>query len=369
MRAKQGFKDKISQFDLATLKFMAVVLCLVIFGLGIWSGISFYLLFTRDSNFNHTIFIQVVFAVLIDIFIIKFFSFFFKNYVAGKLENAKVDYDSQLLKERDKYRAQLAEVKDEYEKKIEIFQNVYHHNFLIEKSYYSAYIVTLPERRLDEYRSEESRFIANVPPIDMEIPEDFNEGRIHLLLQHMISAISTDEREKCFDLEARSQALKGLAKGFSGPPDDRPFNHLVGQACNHALGLGNETRELRWALPFYQDIEIYLRAWLVCSIGSGIPIPVEPFVQHSLGEEGTGHYYGKNNYIEAIEYFRRVVLSEPRMSAFLSTEDARQIISIYLKQLIALLKVGNSFDSIRFGKYHKVLDYFGSYFEFSSEER
>jgi hypothetical protein len=127
--------------------------------------------------------------------------------------------------------------------------------------------------------------------------------------------------------ETIKEVLEGLDKGFSKDEDGTiPFYQLAKHACNHALKLDHGKFE-QWAKPFYDDIILYLNAWLVCSVKYGFAIPIRPFVlplkklgeevaklddgrptSRYLGEEAIGHYFEEDSYIEAIQYIQNEML-------------------------------------------------------------
>lgn len=154
--------------------------------------------------------------------------------------------------------------------------------------------------------------------------------------------------------ETVEEVLNGLEKGFFESKNGAiPFWVLAKEACNYALNLKNIGKYEQWAEPFYEDVRLYLGAWLYTSIRYGFAIPIHPFVlplresdeeataetdYRSLGKEARDHYHGVDSYIKAIEYIRENALSDQAILPFFPKPESRHMVHDYLGKLVQLLK-------------------------------
>jgi hypothetical protein len=140
--------------------------------------------------------------------------------------------------------------------------------------------------------------------------------------------------------ETSEQVLEGLKLGFfEDEHRSAPFYKLAKEACNHALKLELKTSEA-WAEPFYDDIILYLDAWLRCSVRHGFAIPIRPFVLplNALGKEAIGRYFEEESYIRAIKYIQENVLKDISILPFFRTQKSRDMVKDYLEKLVQLLE-------------------------------
>lgn len=209
-----------------------------------------------------------------------------------------------------------------------------------------------------EYRySAEMDFLSVYYQKNGDVPDSSYEDFCHQIRGFCDSRGGIREKTKIYleqhHRETIEEVLEGLKKGFREDENGvAPFYKLAKEACNHALKLKDLGKTEEWARPFYDDIRLYLYAWLWCSIRHGFAIPIRPFVLHldegenlhresterCLGKEARGHYFAEDSYIEAIEYIQNPILEHVAIIPFFGTQEARNMVKGYLEKLVQLLK-------------------------------
>jgi len=319
----------IKNLSFKDFQFMAAVLCIIMFLCGLLLGyVSFH---SSDSN---TKMFEILFSTFIGSLILKLFTFFTNSYVRENIKNEKEKCDEELHKKSQEYENALLNMKGEYEKKRLKMQ-----------------------REIDNgiYRQAQELEFLSILFQDSIIPQDSLNYKVfctHIRELHQSSELSQELKRYIQKLKGREEALEGLSKGFKEDENgEAPFYLLVGEACNHALNIQEDEiqKYLELVEPFYLDIFAYLNAWLVCSIKHEVPIPIEPFVQKSLGKDLNDRYDGIETYIKAIKYIKEVALKDKAIELFFDTPASRSIVDNYLEKLIDLLKSGTTSSPINHG--------------------
>ena len=294
------------------------VVCCAIFGLGwVFGSANFDSSSSKDSAYNSQAErVKIVFPLLLGIGIPSGFLFLVDRRITG-------------IKEQSEH--ELSQKKHELERAIPS-----EYRYPIEMDFLSVY-----------YQKNE-----DVPDISYE---DFCPK----IRGFCDSRGGIKEKTKNYIKQHHSEAIREILAGLDiGFSEDEtgciPFYVLAREACNHALKLDLGTT-VEWAELFYEDITLYLNAWLRCSVRYGIAIPIRPFIiplkklgeevkldgrstERYLGEEAIGHYFEEDSYIQAIEYIRDTVLKDQAILPYFRTKESRDIVKEYLGKLVDLLK-------------------------------
>lgn len=314
---------RISNIRLETFQFMAFVLCLTIFLLGLWIGSANLDTGSSSDAQNYINKFQLFIPVIIEFGLIGFFIFFINSYVKGNIDNVKIEYADTILKLKKEFDEEIISLEKDYEfRKVSLTREL--NSFYRENQDLEFLCILLQE-------------LGNFPD-----RFDYRVFCNRVVQLHNTSSLEKELKAYIKQLQGREEVLEGLKKGFTKDENGRvPFSQLVGEACNHALKIRTQEAQ-EWAYPFYLDMRTYLKAWLTCSIKHGVPIPVEPFFQESLGEEGKAQYHGRETYKEAVEYIKNVALKDRNIQQFFSTSNSRNIVDKYLENLINLLDSDNT---------------------------
>ena len=94
-------KDRIPNLKPEGFKLIAVLLCLTIFGVGLWIG-SINLAPSSSDNLNnieqnYAAKFQIFAPVIIEFGLIRFFVFFIDSYVKGSIDKVKEDYENRVV--------------------------------------------------------------------------------------------------------------------------------------------------------------------------------------------------------------------------------------------------------------------------------
>jgi len=308
---------RIPRISLQGLKVLEVSLCLAIFFSGLYLGTT-----DLDPNSfgNASIAekIKIVYPIAFPLLIGGLFSFVLDSYVQGNLSKNKAEFEAQNKNKNKEHEAEIVELK----------------------------------RKLDNsvYRmAQELEFLSMLFKDLKSFPENFNYRAFcpHINLLHSTSKLIKELKNYDEHLKYREEILKGFEKGFSEEENGNvPFYQLIGEACNHALKIEDPEE---WARPFYSDMLVYLKAWLVCSIRHGVSIPIEPFYNEILEGSPKGAYQGKESYIHAIKYIRDVVLIGQEIKQFFPSSNSIKIIHDHLEELIIFLEIDRATENITEG--------------------
>ena len=166
-------------------------------------------------------------------------------------------------------------------------------------------------------------------------------------LQKETNSLEEAAKNYAYEFDIRQKALEGLAKGFT-PEENKKvsrFAELIVESCNYALDNTTKPLDIRinykWAMPFYKNIRIYLKAWLVCSIRHGVAIGIMPLFQEPLEDEGKDRYHGIETCIVAIKHIQ-LLFDHKKMTEILDSQESRDIVKLYLEELIKMLESNNT---------------------------
>ncbi|MBD2327667.1 hypothetical protein [Alkalinema sp. FACHB-956] len=321
-KKKSPWQRRIGKWRPESFQLVAALLCISIAGCSFWFGMAVQRSIQEQAPptpkekaasppnnqpSNVTQFLTpIIFPVVVEFGLISFFLLFTNKYVIERISECKRTQEQLAEHERANL---LRQVNNRYrlEQELEFLDVLYSAGGEKIPSYFSRAV-----------------FCEYIQHIYQKSPE------------HLEDEIKKFNQ----DLRARKEAERGLIEGFTEDKDQQsPFYHLVGTACNEALGITGTAKF--WALPFYDDVTSYLKAWLICSIRHGFPIPIEPFYVRSLEEEGKALYKGKDSYVTALKYIIKVVSQYPvlpKVERYLKTPESREVVVTYLKRLVVMFE-------------------------------
>lgn len=299
-----SFKQRISKLEEKNFIVVAAALCISIFGLGVWLGASSFDSETNNKNVNSAERLKIAIPAIGGIVGTSFFVFFVNQYVRVNIEKHKRNFKAEKISSPENVLNSLRENQD-----LDFLSHLY------------------PEKRREiKFKG----FGISMKKLKSESSDKELEEKINFYKQ---------------EDKYRKEALNGLVKGLTEESDgSTPFLRLIVEVCNGAVGISKN--EAPKALePFYDNMHEYLKAWLLCSIKYGVPIPVTFEIQSSsvvIRESSSGREISTNlnidKYKEAIQSIQKLIDDSQLMKEIFPTSGSRSLVKKYLDDLILILE-------------------------------
>jgi hypothetical protein len=129
--------------------------------------------------------------------------------------------------------------------------------------------------------------------------------------------------------QACQEAVQGLS-GDNNQNNKDPLMPIVKTAVNLALGRKSESEVTPEVFNYYEDVYVYLKVWLICSIKYDTNMPIEWI--NMMAQD-------KRKHIEALSYIKDKILNSRNIKELLPTQESREVAAKYIGNLVDGLSI------------------------------